>query len=176
MVLAFVLAAEEGGSFTDLKLSTAVWAWIAFLTTFFILSKVAWPGLAAKMEARELRIAEGLRRAEEAEQRAHEIADRQEQLLAEARQEAQKLIADARSAADHVKEDLLHQAQEEIGAERERAKKEIGLERAKAVDEIKQVAVDLTLEASARLLRRELRDEDHRRLAREVVEEVATRL
>jgi F-type H+-transporting ATPase subunit b len=176
MVLASVLAAEAGGSFTDLKLSTAIWAWIAFLTTFFILSKVAWPGLAAKMEARELRIAEGLKKAEEAEQRAREIADRQEQLLAEARQEAQKLIADARSAADHVKADLLHQAQEEIGAERERAKKEIGLERAKAVDEIKQVAVDLTLEASARLLRRELRDEDHRRLAREVVEEVATRL
>src|ERR1051325_604540 len=42
--------------------------WIAFLTTFFILSKVAWPGLAAKMEARELRIAEGLRKAEEAEE------------------------------------------------------------------------------------------------------------
>src|SRR5438552_17774602 len=103
---ALVLAAEAsekgGGSFTDLKLSTAIWAWVAFLTTFFILSKVAWPGLAAKMEARELRIAEGLQKAEEAEQRAREIAERQEQLLAEARQDAQKLIADARAAAEHV--------------------------------------------------------------------------
>ena len=176
---ALVLAAEssdKGGSFTDLKLSTAIWAWVAFLTTFAILSKVAWPGLAAKMEARELRIAEGLRKAEEAEQRARELTEKQEQLLAEARQEAQKLLADARAAAENVKNDILHQAQEEIGAERERAKKEIGLERAKAIDELKQVTVDLTLEASARLLRRELRDEDHRRLAREVVEEVASRL
>src|SRR5437868_5109534 len=176
---ALVLAAEAekgGGGFTDLKPTTAIWAWIAFLTTLAILSKVAWPGLAAKMEARELRIAEGLRKAEEAEQRAREIAERQEQLLAEARQESQKLIAEARAAADNVKADLLRQAQEEIGAERERAKKEIGLERAKAVEELKQVTVDLTLEASARLLRRELRDEDHQRLAREVVEEVASRL
>ncbi|HEY4409438.1 MAG TPA: F0F1 ATP synthase subunit B [Acidimicrobiia bacterium] len=169
-------ASDKGGSFTDLKLSTAVWAWIAFLTTFFILSKVAWPGLAAKMEARELRIAEGLQKAEEAEQRARDIAAQQEQLLAEARQESQKLIAEARAASENVKQDLLRQAQEEIGAERERAKTEISLERARAVDEIKQVAVDLTLEASARLLRRELRDEDHQRLAREVVEEVASRL
>ena len=179
MQWALVLAAEAGdkqGSFTDLKVSTAIWAWITFLTTLAILSKVAWPGLAAKMEARELRIAEGLQKAEEAEQRAREIAAQQEQLLAEARQESQKLIADARAAADNVKQDLLRQAQEEIGAERERAKTEIGLERARAVDEIKQVAVDLTLEASARLLRRELRDEDHQRLAREVVEEVASRL
>ena len=169
-------AKEEKGSFTDLKPTTAVWAWIAFLTTFFILSKVAWPGLAAKMEARELRIAEGLRKAEEAEERARELAAKQEQVLAEARAEAQKLIAEARAAAENVKTDLLHQAQEEIGAERERAKKEINLERAKAIEELKQVTVDLTLEASARLLKRELRDEDHRRLAREVVEEVATRL
>ena len=174
--LAATVAAEEKGKFTDLKLSTAVWAWVAFLTTFFILSKVAWPGLAAKMEARELRIAEGLRKAEEAEQRARDIADKQEQLLAEARQEAQKLIADARAAAENVKGDLLRQAQEEIGAERERAKTEIGLERARAVDELKQATIDLTLEASARLLRRELRDEDHQRLAREVIEEVASRL
>ena len=128
------------------------------------------------MEARELRIAEGLRKAEEAEERARELAAKQEQVLNEARAEAQKLLAEARAAAENVKNDLMRQAQEEIGAERERAKKEINLERAKAVDELKQVTVELTLEASARLLKRELRDEDHRRLAREVVEEVATRL
>jgi len=97
-------------------------------------------------------------------------------VLAEARAEAQKLLADARAAAENVKSDLMQQAQEEIGAERERAKKEINLERAKAVDELKQVTVELTLQASARLLKRELRDEDHRRLAQEVVEEVASRL
>jgi F-type H+-transporting ATPase subunit b len=177
---ALLLAAEPpetgGGSFTDLKISTAIWAWVAFLTTFFILSKVAWPGLAAKMEARELRIAEGLRAAEEAEARARDIAEKQEELLAEARQEAQRLLAETRAAADNVKNDLLRQAQEEIAAERDRAKKEIGLERNKAIEELKQVTIDLTLEASARLLQRELRDEDHRRLAREVVEEVASRL
>jgi F-type H+-transporting ATPase subunit b len=174
-----LLLAEEvqkEGKFTDLKPATAIWAWIAFLVTFAILSKVAWPGLAAKMEARELRIAEGLKAAQEAESRAEEIAEKQEQLLAEARQEAQKLLADARAAAENVKGDLLRQAQEEIAAERDRAKKEIGLERNKAIEELKQVTIDLTLEASARLLQRELRDEDHRRLAREVVEEVASRL
>jgi F-type H+-transporting ATPase subunit b len=176
-----LLATEAGGegkepTFTDLKPITAVWVWVAFIVTFLILSKVAWPGLAKKLEERELRIAEGLRKAEEAEERARELAEKQEQVLAEARAEAQKLLADARAAADNVKNDLMRQAQEEIVAEKDRAKKEIGLERAKAIDELKQVTVDLTLEASARLLRRELRDEDHRRLAREVVEEVATRL
>jgi len=167
-----LLAAAEGGggSFTDLKVSTAIWAWVAFLTTFFILSKVAWPGLAAKMEARELRIAEGLRKAEEAEARARELAEKQEQVLAEARQEAQKFLADARAAAENVKNDLLRATQEEIALERERAKKEIILERAKAIEELKQATIELTLEASARLLKREIRDDDHRRLAREALD------
>jgi len=176
LLLATAAEGAKEPSFTDLNFVTAAWVWVAFIVTFLILRKVAWPGLANKLEEREIRIAEGLKKAEEAEQRARELAEKQEQVLAEARAEAQKLLADARAAADNVKNDLMQQAQAEIGAERERAKKEINLERAKAIDELKQVTVELTLQASARLLKRELRDEDHKRLAREVVEEVATRL
>ena len=166
-------ASEEGGGFTDLNFATAVWTWVAFLVTFLILKKVAWPALVATMEAREVRIAEGLKKAEEAEARARELVEKQEEIFEEARREAQKFLAESRAAAENVKNDMVSAAQSEIAAQRERAKKEIGLEVAKAVDELKRAAVELTLEASARLLKRELRDEDHRRLAREVVDEVA---
>jgi F-type H+-transporting ATPase subunit b len=166
--------AEKEPSFTDLNFATALWVWVAFLATFLILRKVAWPALQNTMEARELRIAEGLKKAEEAEARARELAEKQEQLLEEARQEAQKFLAEARAAAENVKNDMLSATQQEIAEQRERAKKEIGLEVARAIDELKKATVELTLEASARLLKRELRDEDHRRLAREVVDEVAS--
>jgi F-type H+-transporting ATPase subunit b len=176
MILAAEKAAEEGDkSFTDLNFVTALWVWIAFGVTFFILKKVAWPSLAAKMEERELRIAEGLRKAEEAEERAQELVEKQEQILEESRREAQKFLAESRAAAENIKNETIRAAQEEIAEQRERAKREIDLERAKAIDELKKATVELTLEASARLLKRELQDEDHRRLAREVVEEVATR-
>ncbi len=176
-----LLAAEttehvEEPSFTDLNFATAAWVWVAFLVTFLILRKVAWPALQNTMEARELRIAEGLKKAEEAEARARELAEKQEQLLEEARREAQKFLAEARAAAENAKNEAVAAAQEEIATQRERAKKEIDLERAKAIDELKKATVELTLQASARLLKRELGDEDHRRLAREVVEEVAGRL
>src|SRR5437763_16650081 len=116
-----LLAAEAAKSgFTDINLGTVIWAWVSFGFTFFILSKVAWPMLAKKMEERELRIAEGLKKAEEAETRARELMEQQESILAETRAEAQKLLADTRASAENVKQDLLRQAQEEIGAERER--------------------------------------------------------
>ena len=78
--------------------------------------------------------------------------------------------------AENVKNEVLSAAQQEIAELRERAKKEIALEQAKAAEDLKRATVELTLEASARLLKRELRDEDHLRLAREVVEEVALSL
>ncbi len=163
----------EEPSFTDIDFATAAWVWVAFIVTFLILRKVAWPALQNTMEARELRIAEGLKKAEEAEARARELMEQQEEILDEARREAQKFIADARAAAENVKNDMVIAAQQEITEQRERAKREIGLERAKAIEELKKATVELTLEASARLLKREIRDEDHRRLAREVVDEVA---
>jgi len=172
-----LLAAEAAkGGFTDLNPATIIWAWVSFGVTFFILSKVAWPMLARKMEERELRIAEGLKKAEEAEARARELAAKQEQIFEEARIQAQKFLAESRAMAENIKSEMINAAQQEIAELRERAKKEIALEQAKAVEDLKRATVELTLEASARLLKRELRDEDHLRLAREVVEEVALTL
>lgn len=163
-------------SITSIHPPTIIWTWAVFLVTLLILSKIAWPMLMTKMEEREIRIADGLKKAEEAEARARELAERQEQILEQTRKEAQAFLAESRQGAENAKNAMLASAQEEIAAERERAKKEIGLERSKAVEELKRATVDLTLEASARLLQREIRDEDHRRLAQQVIEEVASRL
>src|SRR5690349_4156208 len=127
-LLAVELAAK--GGFTDINLGTVIWAWVSFGVTFFILSKVAWPMLARKMEERELRIADGLRKAEEAEARARELAARQEQILEEARIQAQKFLAESRAMAENVKNDMIADVQQEIAGLRDRARKEIELERA----------------------------------------------
>ena len=164
-----MLIAEGGGSFTDVNIPTVFWTWGVFLVTFFLLKRIAWPMLLAKMEEREVRIREGLKKAEEAEARAQELLEKQESILEEARQEAQKLLADSRSAAENIKNETVASAQAEIAAERERAKKEIAMERTRAVDELKRAVVDLTLGAAGRVLERELNDDDHRRLATEAI-------
>jgi len=162
----------EGGSLLDTNPATILWAWVCFGITFFALRKVAWPMLAKKMEERELRIREGLDKAEEYEKKAREIMTRQEALLDEARAESQKIVAESRRSAEHMKQEALSLAQKEIAAEKERAKREISLERAKAVDELRKAAVDMTLEAAGRVLGRELTGADQRRLAGEVLSQV----
>ena len=170
-----VLVVASGGGLEDVSFPTAAWTLTAFFVTLWALSKVAWPMLAAKMEERETRIREGLDKAAEAEKRARELLEKQEEILQQSRDEAQKLLAESRAAAEALKNDALVSAQEEIGSERDRAKKEIALERAKALDELKAATIDLTLEAAGRLLERELNDDDHRRLAAEVIQEVESR-
>ncbi len=163
------------GSVVSFNFATFVWTLGTFLFTLWFLSKFAWPALTKNMEAREVRITEGLRKAEEAEERARELAERQEQILAEARAEAKQLLAESRAAAETQRASLVEAAQGDIAAERERAKREIDLERARAVDELKATTVDLTLEASSQLLQRELNDDDHRRLVRGLIDELAAR-
>lgn len=169
-----LLAAAEGGGIIDFNVWTVVWAWAAFLVTVFALSRTAWPMLARKMEEREIRIAEGLAKAEEAERAAADLLRRQEEVLAKAKAEAQAILQEARQSAAHVRADALAQATKEIAEERERARREISLERAKALDELRRAAVELTLEAAGRVLERELRGEDQRRLAAEVIAKVDT--
>ena len=72
--MGLTLIAAEGG-LTDLNIATVLWAWVAFGVTLFALKKVAWPMLAAKMEEREVRIAEGLKKAEEAAERKELAGD-----------------------------------------------------------------------------------------------------
>src|SRR2546429_7980287 len=156
-----LLAAEAAkAGFTDINLGTVIWAWVSFGFTFFILSKVAWPMLARKMEERELRIAEGLKKAEEAEARARELAAKQEQIFEEARIQAQKFLAESRAMAENLKNELVSAAQQEIAEMRERAKKESALEQARAAEDLKRAAVQLPLEASSRPPHREMRVQD----------------
>ncbi len=159
------------GSLLDINPATVIWAWVTFLVTLWVLSKVAWPLLAGKMEEREIRIKEGLLKAAEAERRATELMEKQEAILAETRQEAGKLLTESRATAQNIKNETIEAAQREIAEERERAKKEIALERGRAINELRRAAVDLTLAAAGRVLERELKDEDHRRLAAEVISE-----
>ena len=176
-MLALLIAAggPRPDGFTDVtQWPTILWTWAAFLVTLLALRKIAWPMLLAKMEERELRIREGLKKAEEAEARARELMERQEEILDEARQDARKLLADSRAAAENIKNETLVAARGEIQTERDRARREIELERAKAIAELRRTVVDLTLDAAGRVLERELKEEDHRRLAAEAIREVET--
>ncbi len=168
-----LLAAAEGGGLTDINVTTALLTWATFGVTYLVLRKLAWPQLLARLEAREQRIVEGLRRADEADAKARELMARRQQVLDEARKEAQQFLGAARSAAEQQVTELLRAAQQELTEVRERAKEQVRREEAEALETLKLTAATLAPLVSSRLIRRELCSDEHRRLAGELIDDLA---
>ncbi len=151
-----------------------LWALGIFLVLVFVLRKFAWGPIVAGLDARENRIAESLEKAAAIEQATRELAETNSQALEAAQREAQGIIAASRQSAQTAADEIIAKAQAEIGAERDRAKREIALESQKASAELRAAAVELTINAAAKLIGRSLSGDDHRRLAEQALGDAET--
>jgi F-type H+-transporting ATPase subunit b len=172
----FLLAQEHAGpevSPLDLtshaNVTAALWAWGIFIVLLFLLRRFAWGPIAKGLEGRAHRISESLKRAEEVEKAAREIAETNKALLAKAQQEAQHIVAEARIAAKNTADDVLKKAHEDVEANRERFTRETQLMVEKARDDLRKDTVALVLQTTAKLLGTNVSDADHRRLAEQAL-------
>jgi F-type H+-transporting ATPase subunit b len=172
-----LVAAGDGGGFQliDVQWEAVVWLWIIFALLVVVLRWMAWPMITGAVERREDYIAESLRKAEEVQRAASEIAARQEATLAEAHAQAKGVLDEARVQAETYRKRELEKARTEADSFLDRAKKEISLEENRARDALRREVVDLTLQAASKVLERSLSTEDDRRLAEGLVNEVRDR-
>lgn len=147
----------------------AAWAWGIFAVLFFLLWWKAWGPIAKGLEARAHRISESLKKAEEIEKATRELQETNAKLLAKAQQEAQSIVAEARVAATNAAAEVIRKAHSEIDAQRERSTREMQLMVDKARADLRRDTVDLTIEATAKLLGRSMTDADARRLAEQAL-------
>jgi F-type H+-transporting ATPase subunit b len=149
-----------------------VWTIFTFLVLVFLLSKFAWKPLLAILETRQQTIAgavEDARRAREELERVHQDAAR---LLAEARREADSILTRTRVDADRLREELRKQAQTEAANIGRNAERQIQQETARAIAQIREEAVDLSLDIASKILRRTVTKADHEQLISDVVQQL----
>jgi F-type H+-transporting ATPase subunit b len=175
-----ILAAESGGEpefglVLPVQWETLIWAWVIFLLLFLILRKFAWKPLLEAVEAREKKISDSLKKAEEVQRAAAEITARQEAALAEAHAKAKGVLDEARVQAEEFRRRETDKAREEADAFLDRAKKEISLEEGKAREALRREVVDLTMEVASKVLERTVNSEDDRKLAERLVGEVGSK-
>ncbi len=148
------------------------WTVVTFLLLLFTLKKLAWSPILGALEERQKRIQEDLERAEKARAESEQLLEEQRQMLQKARQEAQEIIERGRKAAEAARQELLAKSKEEAEQLLEKAKREIELSRDKALEEIRNLAVDLSLAAASKVIRKELDPDEHRRLVEEALQEM----
>ena len=166
------LLASGGWSPITFDPGITVWSWVVFGIVAFILAKMAWNPLLAAMERRENQVRDGLEEAELARQEARRITEEFDAKVKAAQADAQRMAEDARQNAEKLAADIETEARERAERLLERAREEISVAQRQAVDEVRQQAVDLSIEAAKAVLKRSVDDEDNRKLASKVIQMV----
>jgi F-type H+-transporting ATPase subunit b len=169
--LASPAAAAEGGILTP-EGGLMVWTLIVFGVVLLVLYKFAYPHILGAVEAREQRIRELLASAERDREEARALLEQQKQEHETLRGQAQEIFAEARASGERSREELLAQARRETEEMLVRARRDIDAQTERALDSVRRDAVEIAIAAAEKLVRRNLDDEQNRRLVREFLGEV----
>ena len=145
------------------------WSVITFLIVFGILKWKAWGPLMKALDERETQIKESLNKAEQIIQDQEKSAQDNEIILKKARDEAQNIVAQAKEAGDKLKVKLENDGHDKYDELLVDATKQIEAEKQKALNDIKKMVVEIALDASEKIVKRSLNDEDNKKIIEETV-------
>jgi F-type H+-transporting ATPase subunit b len=156
----------------DVNLGLLIWTLLIFGIVVAVLYKFAWPNILGAVEKREAHIRELLEGAERDRAEAARLADENRRLIEETRARTHDAINEARGQAEKMRAEVMEAARREQQELLERARRDIAAEREVALDSVRREAVELSIRAAEKLVRRSLDAEDNRRLVREFLGQV----
>jgi len=151
----------------------AIWTGVVFLVLMAILWKFAWGPIREGLQRREQGIAEQIDQAEQANKEARELLSQYEQKLAGAKEEVREILVRARRDAEQLGQDMLEKARQEAQAERQRALRQIDDATSAALKELAAKGADLALNLAGKIVRAELKPDDHARLIERTISDFA---
>ena len=144
---------------------------LTFIVLLIVLRWKAWGPLMNALDARAEQISESLTKAEKVTADAEQQAEKNEEVLNLARKEAQDIVSQAREAGEKLKHRLESDGKEQYNNMLEKAKEQIDNEKHKALNEIKNTVVDIALQASEKVIKRNLNNEDNKKMIEDTVDE-----
>ncbi len=156
---------------SEWRYELAVCTFVVFLLLLVLLGRFAWGPIMHGLDRRETAIAS---RIEDAHRKAEQAAAQLEAYrakMAAAANEGQEIINKARRDAEQLADKIRQQAQEDASRERERVIADIQSAKNAALGEVAQQAGDLAIGLAGRIVRRELKPEEHAALIFAAVEQ-----
>ena len=156
----------------DINLVGLAFQVLNFLLLLYVLNRLLFKPLLARMDERSAKISKGLEDAETAARDRQLAAAEREAAVAEARKEASEMLARSNKIAEDTRNEILGNARDEAEKVTQRAREEITAEKDKAMSELRAQVADLALEAAAKLVRSDMNATTQRRLVEEFLAEV----
>jgi F-type H+-transporting ATPase subunit b len=172
-VLAATTTTQESSNFlVSPDVGLMIWTLLAFLVTFFLLRKLAFPRISEALEKRQRLIEESIDSAQRTKAEADEILAEYRERLKEARAQAEEIVARARKAGEATERQSIEEAKETREELLEQTRRDIEAETRRAIQEIRREVADLTVAATERVTRKTLTEDDQRRLVEEALSEL----
>src|SRR5262249_41822587 len=163
---------EPPDLFMPKRWDLGIWSIVIFVLLCVGLAKFAWKPIIQGLNKREQNIRGALEQAEQTRRQAMELQSQLDAKMRDAGGEIAKMMDDARRDATAVKEQMAAEARTQIQQDRDRQLREIEAAKQNALQEIWQQSVALATSISAKVVRRKLSEEDHRRLLDESLAEL----
>ena len=154
---------------------TAFWTLVIFLTVFGILYKFAFGPIAKALDAREQGILDNIASAQKQNEEAKELLKQYQAKLDASKDEVRQIIETAKNDAQRQAEDIVTKAREAAGLERDRAMKEIESATMSALQSIAEKSATLATNLAGKMIRAEVKPEQHRHLIDAALQEFTTR-
>ena len=142
--------------FSDFSFGLFFMQGFILLLLIFLLKKFAWKGILSAIDEREEGIKNALEAAEKAKKEMSDVNAKSEALLKEAYAERDTLLKDANDLKTQIISEAKTKAKKEGNALIEKAKVAIDLEKKAALNEIKTTVMDLSIDISKKVLKKEL--------------------
>ena len=146
------------------------WSVITFLIVFAILRWKAWGPLMQALDERETQIKDSLNKAEKIILDQEKSAQENELILNQAREEAKGVVSKAKEAGEKLKLKLEEDGRTKYDELLSNATDQIETEKQKALNDIKKMVVEVAIKASEKVIKRNLNNEDNKKLIQDAVD------
>lgn len=148
---------------------------INFLILLAILYKFAYKPVFNMLESRQKKIEKGMKDAEKSEQLLKEVEQTRADALAKIKEQHIVMMEKISKEAEILKQEMLAHAKEEARKLFQLAKDAIEREKRQMMHELREEVVKLAILTAEKVLEREFRDEDQKRLMERLTEEVTVK-
>jgi F-type H+-transporting ATPase subunit b len=169
---AALVPASSGSFLITPNVGLMIWTLLLFGISMYVLAKLAFPRISAALDKRQKAIEDSIDHAEEMRVDADKLLGEYRERLAEARQQADEIVSRARRSAETHEKDAAEDAKAKREQMLEQTRRDIEAETRRAIQEIRSEVADLTVQATEKMTRKTLTEDDQRRLVEDALSEL----
>lgn len=159
----------------DFVWENTVFAIIAFLILYWLLSKYAFGPLFSIMEQRRKLISEQLSTAEKSRQEAASSMAEQKAALDEARKEAYAIIEQARTTSTKQADEIVQSAKNEASRLKDDALKDIESEKNKAIAALRSEVGGISVKIASKIIEKQVDEKAQEQIVNQYLKEVGSK-